>query len=199
MHILYLSRIAPHHVTLHNTALCKHTRDQFHIHRNYPPSRSTFRSFPGWFWVIVRFWWSWDPDKAKQPTGVADISNFLLASLVAHLNILNMLLICFYRFFLYIETIQNECEWIMLCNIRCLVRIILRITLASYWARWRLKSPALRLFTQPFIQGVDQRKHQTSASLAFVMGIHRWPFPAQRASKAENVSIWWRHDGKRQE
>ena len=32
----------------------------------------------------------------------------------------------------------------------------------------------------------DQRKHQSSASLAFV----RW---IQRASNAENVSIWWRH------
>ena len=40
---------------------------------------------------------------------------------------------------------------------------------------WRLKSPASRLFTQPFIQRADQRKHQSSASLAFVPGIHRWP------------------------
>ena len=40
----------------------------------------------------------------------------------------------------------------------------------------------------------DQRKHQSSASLAFVWGIHRTgEFPAQRASYAENVSIWWRH------
>ena len=40
----------------------------------------------------------------------------------------------------------------------------------------------------------DQRKHQSSASLAFVWGIHRsrW-IPAQKASYAENVSIWWRH------
>ena len=30
----------------------------------------------------------------------------------------------------------------------------------------------------------DQRKHQSSASLAFVRGIHWWP---------ENVSSWWRH------
>ena len=42
--------------------------------------------------------------------------------------------------------------------------------------------------------GADQRKHQSSASLAFVRGIHRvGEFPAQMASKAENVSIWWRH------
>ena len=40
----------------------------------------------------------------------------------------------------------------------------------------------------------NQRKHQSSASLAFVWGIHRTgEFPAQRASYAENVSIWWRH------
>ena len=47
--------------------------------------------------------------------------------------------------------------------------------------------------------GADQRKHQSSASLVFVRVIHRLPvtgeFPAQsqRASSAENVSIWWRH------
>ena len=52
-----------------------------------------------------------------------------------------------------------------------------------------------------FFLRADQRKHQSSASLAFVWGIHRWPvnspvtgeFPAQMASNAENVSIWWRH------
>ena len=38
----------------------------------------------------------------------------------------------------------------------------------------------------------DQRKHQSSASLAFVRGIHR-EFPSQMDSNAENVSIWWRH------
>ena len=35
-----------------------------------------------------------------------------------------------------------------------------------------LKSPASWLFAQPFIQ--DQRKPQSSASLAFVIRIHRW-------------------------
>ena len=43
--------------------------------------------------------------------------------------------------------------------------------------------------------GADQRKHQSSASLAFVWGIHRGPvnsphkWPVTRAI----VSIWWRH------
>ena len=43
--------------------------------------------------------------------------------------------------------------------------------------------------------GTDQRIHPSSVSLAFVWGIQRWPviFPTQKASNAENVSIWWRH------
>ena len=40
--------------------------------------------------------------------------------------------------------------------------------------------------------GADQRKFQSSVLLAFVRGIQ---FSAQRASNAENVSIWWRHHG----
>ena len=42
--------------------------------------------------------------------------------------------------------------------------------------------------------GADQRKHQSSASLAFVRGIPvTGEFPAQMTSNAENVSIWRRH------
>ena len=42
--------------------------------------------------------------------------------------------------------------------------------------------------------GADQRKHQSSASLAFVRGIHRWPVNSPHKGP-ENVSIWWRrHD-----
>ena len=37
--------------------------------------------------------------------------------------------------------------------------------------------------------GADQRKHQSSALLAFVTG----EFPAEMASNTENVSSWWRH------
>ena len=41
----------------------------------------------------------------------------------------------------------------------------------------------------------DQRKHQSSASLAFVRGNSpvTGEFPAQRTSNAENVSVWWHH------
>ena len=68
------------------------------------------------------------------------------------------------------------------------------ITLTSQWPRWRLKSPASRLFTQPFIQ--TQIKENIKAP-------RHWPlcgeltgtgeFPTHRTSYAENVSIWWRH------
>ena len=60
--------------------------------------------------------------------------------------------------------------------------------------RLRLKSPASRLFTQPFIQ-VEIKEN--------ILALRHWPlcgeftgtgkFPAQMASDAENVSIWWRH------
>ena len=50
--------------------------------------------------------------------------------------------------------------------------------------------------------GTDQRKYQSSASLAFV-GEGNSPvtgeFPAQEASNAENASIWWRHPEKKSE
>ena len=43
--------------------------------------------------------------------------------------------------------------------------------------------------------GADQRKHWSTASLAFAMGNSPviGEFPAQRGSNAKNVSIWWRH------
>ena len=52
---------------------------------------------------------------------------------------------------------------------------MITITMTSQWAGWRLKSPASRLFTQPFIRAQIKKKHQSPASLAFVRGIHRRP------------------------
>ena len=42
--------------------------------------------------------------------------------------------------------------------------------------------------------GADQRKHQSSVLLAFVHSPVTSEFPAQMASNAENVPIWWRHN-----
>ena len=47
------------------------------------------------------------------------------------------------------------------------------ITMTSWWARWRLTSRTIVYST--IFSGTDQRKHQSSASLAFVRGIRRWP------------------------
>ena len=43
--------------------------------------------------------------------------------------------------------------------------------------------------------GADQRKHQSSASLVFVWGLHRRPVnsPHKGPVTRKNASIWWRH------
>ena len=53
---------------------------------------------------------------------------------------------------------------------------------------------ALYLRCRKIPWGVEWWKQQSSASLAFVRGIHRdrW-IPRTKASNAENYSIWWRH------
>ena len=50
---------------------------------------------------------------------------------------------------------------------------------------------SLKIVYSTVYSGTDQIKHQNSASLAFMRGIHRWP--VQLASNAENFSIWWGH------
>ena len=70
------------------------------------------------------------------------------------------------------------------------------IMVTPWWARWRHKSPASPLFTQPFIQGADQRILTPKLRVTGLCGgnsLVTGEFPAQRASNAENVSIRWRH------
>ena len=45
--------------------------------------------------------------------------------------------------------------------------------------------------------GVDQRKHQSFASPAFVWGIRLWPVnpPHKGPVRRKRVSIWWRYNG----
>ena len=68
------------------------------------------------------------------------------------------------------------------------------ITVMSKWAWWHLKSPASRLFTQPFIRA--QIKENIKAPrhwpLCREFTSDRW-IPAEMASNTENVSIWWHH------
>ena len=71
-----------------------------------------------------------------------------------------------------------------------------RITVTSLWTWWRLKSPASGLFTQLFIQAqikenINAPRHWPLCRNSPVTG----EIPAERASNAENVLIWWRHHG----
>ena len=67
------------------------------------------------------------------------------------------------------------------------------IILVPGWKRWRLKSPASRLFTEPFIQA--QFKEYIKAPRNWPLWGEFTSFPTQRASNGENVSIWWLHHG----
>ena len=81
----------------------------------------------------------------------------------------------------------------ILCDYNYIMSSCGIITVMSQWARWRLKSPALRLFTQPFIQ-VQIKENIKAPRLWPLCGEFTGDFPAQMASNAENVSIWWRHN-----
>ena len=58
------------------------------------------------------------------------------------------------------------------------------------------QAPASRLFTQPFIHAqIKEKSKLRVAGLCVGNSPVTDEFPAQRASNAENVSIWWRrHD-----
>ena len=78
------------------------------------------------------------------------------------------------------------------------IRHVIVITVTSQRVRWRLKLPASLMFAEPFVQA------QVKDTLKFsVNGLCEGKspmteitdFPAQRASDAENVFIWWCHHG----
>ena len=60
------------------------------------------------------------------------------------------------------------------------------------------QSTSLTIVYSTVYSGADQRKHQSSVLLAICAGNSpiTGEFPAQMASNAENVSIWWRHHAK---
>ena len=66
--------------------------------------------------------------------------------------------------------------------------------MTSWWARWRPKSQASRLFTQSFIQTqIKETSRLRVTGLCEGNSPETGELPAQMASYAENVSIWWRH------
>ena len=66
--------------------------------------------------------------------------------------------------------------------------------MTSSWARWCLKSPVSRLLTQPLFRRRSKKSSKLRVT-GLCVGISpgTGKFPAQMASNAENVSIWWRH------
>ena len=54
---------------------------------------------------------------------------------------------------------------------------------------------SLTIIYSTVYSGADQRKHQSSASRAFVLGIHRSLMSSSHKGLVtrKNVSIWWRH------
>ena len=71
------------------------------------------------------------------------------------------------------------------------------ITVTTKWARWHVKSPASRLFTQAFIQAHIKEIIQAPRHTGLCAGNSpvTGEFTAQVASNAEKVSTWWRHHG----
>ena len=78
---------------------------------------------------------------------------------------------------------------------REIASISLNITVTSKWARWRLKSPASQLLTQPFIQA--QIKENIKAPRHWPLWGEftgdQWIPHTKGQLNAESVSIWWRH------
>ena len=74
---------------------------------------------------------------------------------------------------------------------------IFHISQSSIVALQRRHNGRITIVYSAVYSGADQRKHESSASLAFVREIHRWPVnsPHKGASNVENVSISWRHHG----
>ena len=69
----------------------------------------------------------------------------------------------------------------------------MHITMTSQWARRRLKSPASRLLNRLFNVQIKETSKLRVTGLCVGNSPVTGEFPVQRASSAENMSIWWRH------
>ena len=83
---------------------------------------------------------------------------------------------------------------------RCVIWSHLENAIRKIYAtlRWRHNGrdgvTSLAIVYSTVYWGADQRKHQSFPSLAFLRGSPvTGEFPAQMASHAENIFIWWRH------
>ena len=66
--------------------------------------------------------------------------------------------------------------------------------MTSLWARWRVKSPVSRMFTELFVQSILKKAPKLRVTgLCEGNSPVTGEFPTQRTSNAQNDSIWWRH------
>ena len=98
----------------------------------------------------------------------------------------------------YVTLAFNLIHYIGLGFSRLNFHTAISTTMTSQWAWWRLKSPAPRLFAQPFIQAQIKEKSKLGVTgLCAENSPVTGEFPAQMASNVENASIWWRHHALR--
>ena len=106
----------------------------------------------------------------KRGMGAKMFINFLWAVNKTELNLIQNLLIHF----------QENAFVYKIAAIRSWYQYVKKhIAVTSYWAGWRLKSQAPRLFTQSFVHAQIEGNIKAPC-LAFVKGIHRWPVNCPR-------------------
>ena len=90
----------------------------------------------------------------------------------------------FFTLFIGFKEIICPSVWMSIENVRVRISVKFRPSKLKY--QWRHYSDVIMSemasiitsvsrFYSTVCSGADQRKHQSSASLAFVMGIHQWP------------------------
>ena len=124
-----------------------------------------------YFFVMTSGWWNVLPNALNYFHWMFDLSARLADRKLLHMN-----------------TLMGSPS----SKVSCWLTSSFAHTVASVWALWHLKSPASPSYTQAFIQAQINEN---------IIAPRQWPlcgdFPAQKASNAENVSIWWRHHAKR--
>ena len=114
--------------------------------------------------VIMRIWWIYQ----------------LASLLFAHLIVLKKRKkrICIFYHFSTPKSCRSLTSFLIheAHGLSYIINTIAAVGMAMAKAIWVNISPCNGLFPDDIVGcGADQRKHQSSASLAFVRGIHRWP------------------------
>ena len=69
---------------------------------------------------------------------------------------------------------EPRSRFVRFTHCRCVHSVIMTVIWDAHY-EWASKITRVSIVCSTIHLGADQRKHQTSASMAFVRGIHRWP------------------------